>query len=137
MKTFFLFILGALLTATTAARADDSSTRFKKQHMKQTEANLVLALNNTESVGVQASAAQTIRQLEWSFPEEPFISLMSPLIRIVKDETADTKVRLLAILALDGLHEDEGDAAIEAVAKSSGNKSVQELCSALLIKTGK
>jgi HEAT repeat protein len=137
MKALFILILSALLITSATVYAQDSSTRFKKQHMKLTEASLVLALNNSESIGVQTSAAQTIRQLEWTFPEEPFNSLLSPLIRIVKDENAETQLRLLAALALDGLHEDNGDAAIESVAKSSGNKSVQELCSALLIKTGK
>lgn len=104
--------------------------------MKQIVESLADALSH-ESAGVQASAAQAIRQLEWEFPQEPFTELLEPLMRVVKDENEDTRVRLLSAIALDGLHSDIGDGAIEAVAKYSPNKSIMELCGALIIKNDK
>ena len=136
MKRLFLLLAIVLMITTSAIQAQDVNTRFQRQHMKQTEASLVNALNN-ESAGVQATAVQTLRQLEWTFPDEEFKSTISPLIRIVKDERGDTQARLLAIIALDGLHSDLGDEAITMTAKSSSNKSVQELCAALIMTTGR
>jgi len=137
MKKALLTISIALLLMTLPMQAQESNTRYKKQHIKQITQNLVLALKNNDSPSMQASAAQTIRQLEWTFPEEPFESLVDPLILIVKDEKAETSARLLAALALDGIHSDTGDNAIENAAANSGNKSMKDLCSALLIKTGR
>jgi uncharacterized membrane-anchored protein YjiN (DUF445 family) len=136
MKRFILLIIIALIVSISATQAQDAATRFQKQHLKQTEASLVNALNS-ESVGMQATAAQTLRQLEWAFPEEEFKSTITPLIRIVKDEKGETHARILAAIALDGLHSDLGDEAIAIVAKSSTNKSVQELASALIVTTGR
>lgn len=136
MKRFILFITIALIVSISATQAQDAATRFQKQHLKQTEASLVNALNS-ESAGMQATAAQTLRQLEWTFPEEEFKSTITPLVRIVKDEKVDTQIRLLAAIALDGLHSDMGDEVLAIVAKSSTNKSVQELASALILTTGK
>ncbi len=134
MKRLLLAIV--LMITTNAVHAQDAATRFQKQHMKQTEASLVNALNS-ESAGVQATAAQTLRQLEWTFPEQEFKSTISPLIRIVKDEKGDTQARILAVIALEGLHSDLGDEAIALTAKNSSNKSVQELCAALIMAAGR
>jgi uncharacterized membrane-anchored protein YjiN (DUF445 family) len=136
MRRLFLFFVIVLMIATNAVQAQDVNTRFQKQHMKQTEASIVNALNN-ESAGVQVTAVQTLRQLEWTFPDEEFKSTISPLIRIVKDEKGDTQARILAAIALDGLHSDVGDEAITWTAKSSSNKSVQELCAALILAAQK
>ncbi|MFI5251670.1 MAG: hypothetical protein ACHQQQ_04475 [Bacteroidota bacterium] len=137
MRRFIILFAVALFVTAIAVQAGETSTRFKKQHLKQTEENLVSVLNNNSSPSMQASAAQTIRELEWSFPEESFDSFVEPLMRIVKDETSDTQVRILAAIALDGLHSDTGDGAIESVAKGAGDKSVKTLCAALLVKSGK
>jgi HEAT repeat protein len=137
MKRTMLSIALALLVITISVRAGDSSSRFTKQHMKQTVANIISVLNDGSSPSIQASAAQTIRELEWAYPDESFSDFVDPLIRVVKDESTDTQVRILAAIALDGLHSDAGDAAIETVAKGSGEKSVQTLCAALLVRTGK
>jgi len=136
MKRLFLLLAIVLMVTTSAIQAQDAATRFQKQHLKQTEASLVNALSS-ERAGIQATAAQTLRQLEWTFPEQEFKSTISPLIRIVKDERGDTQARLLAIIALDGLHSDLGDEAITMTAKSSSNKSVQELCAALIMSAGR
>ena len=81
-----------------------------------------------------ASAAQTGRELEWEFPDESFSGLVIPLMRIVRDESAAEEARILAVLALDGMHSDTGDAAIKTVAGSSSCKTMQDLCKALLVK---
>jgi hypothetical protein len=136
MKRLFLLLVIVLIVTSSTIQAQDSATRFQKQHLKQTEASLVNALNSA-SAGMQATAAQTLRQLEWTFPEEEFKSTISPLIQLLKDEKGDTQVRLLTAIALDGLHSDLGDEAIASVAKSSNNKSVQELCAALIMTAGR
>jgi uncharacterized membrane-anchored protein YjiN (DUF445 family) len=136
MKSFLMSITVILLITTNAIQAQDAATRFQKQHLKQTEASLVAALNNG-SPSIQATAAQAIRQLEWTFPDQEFKSFISPLVNIVKNEKGDTQARLLAAIALDGLHSDVGDDAIGIVAKDSNNKSVQELCDALMLKAGR
>jgi hypothetical protein len=137
MRRIFTAIAFTLLITAVLAQADDTSTRFKKQHLKQTVESIIIVLNNHDSPSMQASAAQTIRQLEWTFPDESFDSFVEPLMRIVNNEGADSQTRILAALALDGLHSDTGDAAIERVAKGSGEKSVQALCAALLVKAEK
>jgi HEAT repeat protein len=126
----------ALIINTIGLRAQDVSTRFTKQHMKQIVESLADALEH-ESAGVQASAAQAIRQLEWEFPYEPLSEVLEPLIRVLKNNHADTRVRILSAIALDGLHTDTGDAVIEEMAKLCPDKSVMELCSALIIKNDK
>ncbi len=123
----------ALLVPARTALAQDVSTRYKEQHLKQTEEKLVIDLQGKDAE-LQAQAAQTIRELEWEFPGEPFSTLVDPLMRVIRDEKAGAQVRILAALALDGLHSDIGDAAIKGVAGSSSNKSVQDVCAALLVK---
>jgi len=135
MKRLFLLLAIVLMIITNAVQAQDVATRFQKQHLKQTEASIVNALNSG-TVGVEINAVQTLRQLEWTFPDQEFKSTISPLSQIVKDENGDTQTRLLAAIALDGLHSDLGDDAITFTAKSSNNKSVQELCAALTLTNG-
>jgi len=136
MKRLLFLLAIVLIIITNAVQAQDAATRFQKQHLKQTEASIVNALNSG-NVGVEIAAAQTLRQLEWTFPDQEFNSTISPLSQIVKDEKGNTQARLLAAIALDGLHSDLGDEAITMTAKSSSNKSVQELCAALILTTGK
>lgn len=73
-----------IITANTI-QTQDVASRFQRPHMNQTEASLVIVLNN-DSHGVQAAAAQAIRQLEWTFPDQEFKSFIPPLVSIVKDE---------------------------------------------------
>ncbi len=134
MNRLFVSLLGALLICVFGAQAQQISPRQVKQHLRQTEQSLIAALSHSESPNVQATAAQTIRELEYMLPDEPFTELIAPLTGLVKDETADTRVRFLAAIALDGLHSDDGDAVIATVAQSSGNKSMVELCGALMVK---
>jgi hypothetical protein len=107
--------------------------RFLRDHLKQTEERLALALEDT-AVNKQIWTLQDIRELEQVFPEYPFSALLKPLEERLGDETTDPVVRRLVALALDELHSDAGDAIIKATADSSQDKGLQTLCKALLIK---
>jgi hypothetical protein len=109
-------------------------TQFQKSQMKSSEASLLAAMNS-ESVGLQQSAIQSLRDLEQLAPEYPFSTLIGPLEQKLKNEQADQTVRMLAALALDELHSDAGDAVIKSMAEKSENKSVLDLCNALLVRS--
>jgi len=136
MNRFVFLILAVFIAHPIVAHAQDSPSRFTKQHMKSIVVSLAQALNHN-SVGVQASAVQAIRQLEWEFPYEPLGELLDPLMDIVKNEESDTRVRLLAVIALDGLHSDIGDKLIETIARISKNQSMKDLCNSLIVKNDK
>jgi hypothetical protein len=111
------------------------NTRFLEKHLKQTEASLVKALEDS-SVGMQKNSLQTIRELEQIFPEYPFSSLLIPLENKLRDENANGVVRMLVAIALDGLHSDAGDAIVKETGDSSNDKGLKTLCEALVIKSG-
>jgi hypothetical protein len=142
-----LLLLGTslLLLATAQAQENKSTTRFEAQHkfssrwvarhMQQTEANLVAAVDSANSPTLQASAIQTLRELEQIFPQYPFTSALAPLEKKLKDEQADPMVRRLAALALDELHSDAGDAVIQEVSTTTTDKGLQILCTALMVRS--
>jgi hypothetical protein len=142
MKNLIVFIILISTMFLTSVNAQDQATRFEKQHhsqyvksnLKQTE-EMILTSLNSDNIGILASTAQTIRQLEQIFPENTFSSLLDPLMKIVQDEKGDTQVRILSALALDNLHSDKGDKAIYGVAKNTKNKSVQDVCIALSVES--
>ena len=135
----------ALLALTLTAQGQDTATtarvekqhktsRFQRQHMQQTEEGILQALEG-KSPGMQQSAIQTLRQMAQSYPEYPFSTLISPLGDRLADSQTDGVVRILAALALDELHSEAGDAVIRKMADASNDKSLQTLCSALLVKS--
>jgi hypothetical protein len=143
MKTKHLILAAALLTLTMAAQAQEvhSTARimkqhhlsqFQKRHLNQTIASILDAING-DNVGLQQSAVQSLRTLEQLLPDEPFTSLIAPLTEKLKNSSTDRTVRLLAALALDELHSDAGDAAINATAAKSDDEGLQLLCKALII----
>lgn len=107
--------------------------QLSEERLRQTEESLVVALESN-SPGKQASAAQTVRELKGLLPDRSFGRLVIPLMRIVKDESADVPARILAALALSELHSDMGDFAIKGVAKFTDNKRLGHLCTALTLK---
>jgi hypothetical protein len=146
MYRIFLFVLAATMfagllhaqegrSATRAQLQHKYNVRSLEKHLKQTEASLLQALNDT-SVGMQTNAVQTLRELEQVFPEYPFSGTLTVLERKLKDENTDPIARRLVALALDGLHSEAGDAIISDVANSSQDKGLQFLCKALLVKGG-
>ena len=145
MTRILLSMTLVLLLSATAVQSQDSlsTTRLEAQHesiaskakrLVQYEENLLKTLESGTPT-MQAQAVQTMRELEQMFPKHPFKSLIAPLGAKLKDENADGIVRHLAALALDELHSDAGDAFIKEVATSSQNKSLQTLCSALLVRS--
>ena len=135
---FLIFFTGA------SSFAQEQQTRFLKQHnthflkdhLKQTEEMLVQALKSN-STNMSSSATQTIRELEQIFPSESFSSFIEPLSVIIKNEKADTQLRILSALALDGLHSDKGDKVIYEVAKNTTNESLKNISMALAIESYK
>ena len=119
--------------STTRLEKQHKKTQFMKEHLKQSEANLVLLLQG-KPVETQREAIQTLRDLEQLFPEYPFTSIVTPLETILKNESSDPLARRLAALALDELHSDAGDVVIKDVADKSDDNGLQTLCQALLVK---
>lgn len=97
---------------------------------------LVKALE-ANSVSLNSTASQTIRELEQIFPDEPFEEFIEPLGKIITDEHAETESRILSALALDGLHSDSGDKVIFEVAKTTSNNSIKAICEALAVESFK
>ena len=133
----------ALCAAGSQAQVTESTTRVERQHknlhrmekkLDQIQAQLIDVLRTGTPV-VQAQAIQTIRELEQMFPTYSFDSMLLPLTKKLRDDNADSVVRLLAALALDELHSDAGDAAVRDVAESSHEEGVRKLCEALLVRS--
>jgi hypothetical protein len=133
MKRIILIYVIILSSTALLAQSKFSSTRFQKQHMKQTIEMLSQALDSNNP-SMQTSGAQAIRQLEYLYPDEPFTEFLKPLEKVIKDDKADVHARILSAIALEGLHSDDGDKILEETSKSTSNESMRELCSALLVK---
>ena len=104
--------------------------------MPQTEEMLINSLMDSNP-SKKATTVQDIRDLEFIYPDEPFNNFIKPLGDLLKNEKEITQVRILSAIALDGLHSDTGDQAIEEMSKTSSDQSVKELCAALLVKSQK
>jgi len=101
--------------------------RFMNATIEQSEKSLQIALE-APSTGLQLSAANTARQLKELLPDEEFSSLIIPLMRIVKDENAETSARMVAAIALDGLRSAKGDFAISRMAEFATDPRVKNTC---------
>lgn len=119
--------------STTRVEKQHKITKFLKEHVKQSEASLLIMIQGT-SVVPQRAALQVLREMEQLFPEYPFEASIVPLETILKREASDPVARKLVALALDQLHSEAGDAVIRDVANKSGDKGLQTLCQALLVK---
>ncbi len=109
-------------------------TYFQKEHMKESEESLLQAIQSN-SIELQQSGIQAVRELEQLDPVYPFTLLVGPLSEKLKDENADGTVRMLAALALDELHSDAGDDVIRSVAQVSADTGLKNLCNALLVRS--
>jgi len=142
-RTMILAVGLLLVALSVQAQEGKSTTRVERQHkythfqkgkMKQTESSILAAIEN-ESVGMQQTAVQALRDLEQMVPDYPFSSLITPLSNKLQSAQTDPVVRKLAALALDELHSDAGDAAIRAMAEKCDDKGLQSLCEALLVRS--
>ncbi len=131
--TTVMFVWGGLLLVAACAVAGNKAQYFKGTSVDVIGENLAVALN-TPCPGMQASAAQTVRDLRALLPEQEFTNVVIPLMRIVKDEDASVPVRTLAALALHDLKSARGDFAIERVALFSGNEHMRRLCTWLAVE---
>ncbi len=129
MKSLIVVIIVSVIATSLQAQTNTSPVvRFKKATLEQTEKSLVFALES-KSPGMNASAAQTVRDLKALMSNESFSSLVIPLMRIVNDEQAAEYSRVLAALALHDLHSATGDYAIAGVAKFTDSPRLKRLCS--------
>ena len=125
-----------LLDSGVAISQESSGPAFNPANavrLGQTKQSLVMALESS-SPGLQATAAQTVRELKSLIPDDPFTCMVIPLMRIVKDEDAAVEARILAALALHELNSGKGDFAIKEEAKHSGVSRFQYICAALTIE---
>lgn len=140
MKRILALLLGVFVSITCVSRAQDqtgpSFNPNNPERLEQSKMSLVKALESN-STGLQATAAQTVRELKALIPDESFSSLVIPLMRIVKNEDAASESRILAALALHELHSERGDFAIKGESKNTGDKRFQYICSALTAERGK
>ncbi len=130
MKTTALFVLVLFMIVAPFAWAQDSTVLaglFKNATIEATERSLVMALES-ESPGLQTSAALTVRELKELMPDRSFSCLVIPLMRIVKTEEADGCSRVIAAIALHELHSAIGDYAIKCAAKSCECDKMKRIC---------
>ena|ERR1039457_4733815 len=119
LTLYFTITANAQMTS-SKNRPKLQSTRFQRQHMTQT-LEMHVELLKDDNPSKRAMAVQNIRDMEYAYPDEPFSNLLTPLIERLKDENETTHVRLLSAMALDALHNDTGDLAIEDVSKTTSN----------------
>jgi hypothetical protein len=131
--TLLVVCVAVLLALSATAFAGKKDMYFKGTSVDIIEQNLAIALK-TPSPGMQASAAQVVRDLKTLLPDQQFGQLVIPLMTIVKDEDADGAVRTLAALALHELKSARGDFAIERVALFTSNERLRHLCGWLAIE---
>ncbi len=131
MKAAFVICLGMMMLLVTppllALDETLTSGRFINATIEQSEKAIRNALD-APSPGLQISGANTARQLKELLPEESFSSLVIPLMRIVKDEKAQTSARIVAAVALHGMKSGRGDFAISRTADYTDNQRVKKVC---------
>ena len=131
MRTSVVILSGLLVLAAVVSRAQvnqDGPKPFTHATVEQTEQSLVKALES-DSPGLQVSAAATIRELKSLMPDRSFSSRVIPLMRIVKNENADRDARIVAAIALHELNSGKGDYAIKSMARTTSNERFAYICS--------
>ena len=137
MKRIVIYAAVALTMAAITVSAHPSSPARVVHDLARIEENLLRALNNSKSRSMQESAAQLVIQLETLVPGESLDAFTTPLVTIVNDEGAGTQTRLVAAIALDGLHSEVGNGVLSQLARSSDDRSLVQLCSALVARNEK
>jgi len=133
-------VAGGMLCVSSAlaGEGDEYIGSLPAAKLECIETNVVRALESGIP-GMQADAAQLIRDLKNLRPEESFSICVIPLMAIVKNEEAESATRILAALALDQLDNGRGNFAIERTASFTSDPKVRYLCTWLAYerKTGK
>ena len=133
-------VAGGMLSTTTAfaGESGDYIGSLGQQKLDLIEQNIVNALVS-DVPGMQADAAQLVRDLRSLRPEQPFADCVIPLMSIVKNEDVDSGARILAALALDQLESPMGHFTISRMASFTSDPRLKHVCSWLAYerKTGK
>ncbi len=131
---------GALLFAAPASAGENEAyvASLPQAKVDVIEQNVVIALTSGIP-GMQADAAQLIRDLKDMRAEQSFSATVIPLMGILKNEDADQSARILAALALDRLESSMGNFAITRTALFTDNQKVKHVCTWLAYekKTGR
>jgi hypothetical protein len=130
---------GMLCTAPAfAGESDNSIGSLPQQRIDLIEQNIVNALES-DVPGMQADAAQLVRDLRSLRPEQSFAGCVIPLMAIVKNEQTDSGARILAALALDQLDDPMGHFAVSRMASFTSDAKLKHVCSWLTYerKTGR
>lgn len=119
---------GMLCTAPAfAGGTDDYIGSLPQQKIDLIERNIVNALES-DIPGMQADAAQVVRDLKRLRPEQSFSACIIPLMALLKNEQGDGGARVLAALALDQLDSQRGHFAILRVASFTSDARLKHLC---------
>lgn len=136
----FCLVAGGLLCAAPAFAGESESyvKSMPKARVDLIEPNIVSALESGIP-GMQADAAQLVRDLNRIRPEESFSSCVIPLMAILKNEQEEGPVRILAALALDQIGSERGAFAIERMATFASDPQLKYVCTWLAYEriTGK
>jgi hypothetical protein len=133
MKLLIILITTIILAWTSLHAADNRYTddpRFTDEKLQAIEKSIQQALESG-SFGLQTSAAQVVRDVKALVPRYEFPRLVIPLMRIVKDESAQPASRILAALALHELESERGDFAIKRVGEFTDVRQVKHVCVSL------
>jgi len=126
-RTVALLFLCAVATTAAFSGSAGDEMRFKGATVAAIEQNLAIGLS-TDNAGIRASASQVVRDLKVLLPDQDFSLLVIPLMGIVKDQSADIRVRMIGALALHDLHSAKGDFAIQQLARFENNQRLKHLC---------
>ena len=133
-------IAGGLLCMTSAfaGENDEYIGSLPQQKIDLIEVNVVNALQSGIP-GMQADAAQLVRDLNSIRPEQEFSKTVIPLMAILKDEEAENGARILAALALNQLESEKGYFAISRTASFTSDPMLKHVCTWLAYQrmTGK
>ena len=126
----FIAVSFAALCGVNRGFADQgsvTSTRLSQEQLTVVESNLIVALKS-DSPGLQASAAQVIRDIKARVPEYDFARSIIPLMGILKDNDKDPGVRGIAALTLHEIGSDRGDFAIKQESRFCSQPQLRRLC---------
>ena len=122
-------VAGGMLSTTTAfaGESGDYIGSLGQQKLDLIEQNIVNALVS-DVPGMQADAAQLVRDLRNLRPDQSFAGCVIPLMAIVKNEQDDSGARILSALALDELDSPMGHFAISRTASFTSDPRVKHVC---------
>jgi hypothetical protein len=138
LLTGALVVVALLFVARTDARAQadtsdvsiNTDKPLTKEKLNRIEDNLVRNLES-KSVGMMLGGAQVVRELKAKAPDYGFAKVIIPLMRILKDKTADRAARMMAALALYDVNSDRGNYAIQREAELSDDDLLKMVCTNL------